>query len=130
MYTIAFDETINFEILKNQAQKDEPIMLAGIVYKDISTSVYKKNGNVTDPERERIVRYFKKVCKSAGTRFPQDLHSNGTNEYAVGWRPKSVGLLYFPMRSVVKEFKVVHGCGIDGAYTPHSKYESFCSFLR
>ena len=32
--------------------------------------------------------------------------SNGTNEYVVGWRPKSVGLLYFPMRSVVKEFKV------------------------
>ena len=83
MYTIAFDETINFEILKNQAQKDEPIMLAGIVYKDISTSVYKKNGNVTDPERERIVRYFKKVCKSAGTRFPQDLHSNGTNDFYV-----------------------------------------------
>lgn len=83
MYTIAFDETINFEILKNQEQRDEPIMLAGIVYKDTSASVYKNNGNVTDPEKERIVRYYKKVCMSAGTRFPQDLHSNGTNEFYV-----------------------------------------------
>lgn len=32
--------------------------------------------------------------------------ANGTNEYVVSWRPGSTGLLYFPMRSVVKTFMI------------------------
>ena len=31
---------------------------------------------------------------------------DGTNEYVVGWRPKSTGWLYLPMRSVVKSFQI------------------------
>ena len=67
MYTIAFDETTNFETLKTGTQKKEPVMLAGIIYNDNSEIVYKKGGKIIDPERERIILYYKAVCKSAGT---------------------------------------------------------------
>ena len=74
MYTIAFDETSNFESLRNVDKKNEPVMIAGVVYNDTSEKRYNKNGKVIDPERERIVRYYKAVCESIHTRFPKDLH--------------------------------------------------------
>ena len=79
MYTIAFDETTNFETLKTGTQKKEPVMLAGIIYNDNSEIGYKKGGKIIDSERERIILYYKAVCESAGTTFPKDLHSNGSN---------------------------------------------------
>ena len=39
MYTIAFDETTNFETLKTGTQKKEPVMLAGIIYNDNSSVI-------------------------------------------------------------------------------------------
>lgn len=91
MYTIAFDETSNFESLRNETQKDEPVMLAGVVYNDTSKTQYKKNGKVIDPERERIVRYYKAVCKSVHTSFPKDLHVNGANSDQVKKTKEEVG---------------------------------------
>ena len=80
MYTIAFDETTNFESLKNEIRNEEPIMIAGILFNDTSVSIYKKNGKTIDPERERIINYYKAVCKEAKTIYPRDLHRNGSNE--------------------------------------------------
>lgn len=78
MYTIAFDETSNFESLR-ETQKDKPVMLAGVVYNDTSKIKYKIDGEDVDPERERIVRYYEAVCKSLNTMFPTDLHVEGKN---------------------------------------------------
>ena len=83
MYTIAFDETTDFEELRsrNRDKREEPAMLAGVIFNDTSRSVYKKDGRITEPERERIVLYYKKVCKAVHTSFPRDLHvtSNKSN---------------------------------------------------
>ena len=93
MYTIAFDETSYFESLRNQIQQDEPVMLAGVVYNDTSKEHYKKGGRDIDPDRERIVRYYKAVCKSVHTRFPDDLHVNvnGANRDQVRRTKEEVG---------------------------------------
>ena len=47
-------------------------------------------------------------------------NANGTNEYVVGWQPKNVGCLYFPMRSVVTAFKVgiERGCRFETVPDP------------
>jgi len=76
MYTIAYDETSNFEVLRTGVHTEEPAMIAGVLFKDTSSTVYKKNNKVTEPERERVIRYYEEVCKKVGTAFPWDLHVN------------------------------------------------------
>ena len=65
MITIALDEYGKFE--KGQSTQ-KPIFIAGILYDN------KGNNSDTKDERKRIEEYFKKVCESAGTNYPVDLH--------------------------------------------------------
>lgn len=65
MITIALDEQGEFEQAKSSR---EPIFIAGILYDDRGDPNDAKN------ERMRLEKYYARVCGSAGTSFPEDLH--------------------------------------------------------
>lgn len=64
MIAVSYDETTGFEGFDRD--KMQPTMIAGVIYQDESD----------DLERKRICAYLKAVCDSAGSVFPEDLHSN------------------------------------------------------
>lgn len=71
MITIALDEFGDFE---NASQTHEPIMIGGLLYDDRDDTYDEKN------ERERIQKYYQRVCEDANTTYPVDIHGNGTNK--------------------------------------------------
>lgn len=87
MITIALDEQGKFEEAKTSR---DPIFIAGILYDD--------KGNVNDAknERMRLESYYAKVCESAGTTYPVDLHyeddgNGGNNNDRVALTKQQVG---------------------------------------
>lgn len=82
MITLAYDETTGFEAIdRDDAQ---PVMIAGVVYKNGNEKKYKGNNNTKiEPERARIVAYLRAVCNTSHADFPRDLHSGNRNENKV-----------------------------------------------
>lgn len=75
MITIALDEYGQFEKAGNNGNK-QLVFIAGLVYDD------KGSQNDTENEKTRLDQFFKKVARSAGCRYPEDLHLNsGCNNY-------------------------------------------------
>lgn len=81
MITITFDEKGSFE---NIHSEQEHVFIAGFLNDDRGIQ------NETSNERERIKRYYKAVCQTAGTIYPVDLHVDHGNSTSVAKTKQTV----------------------------------------
>ncbi len=72
MITIALDEYGQFEKTGNNGNKGKKqlVFIAGLVYDD------KGHQNDAENEKARLDLFFRKVAKSVGCGYPEDLHLN------------------------------------------------------
>lgn len=71
MITIALDEYGSFEKAKNGYK--QPVFIAGLVYDD------NNKGKDAEYEKKRLDQFFRKVARSVGCRYPEDLHRNDSD---------------------------------------------------
>lgn len=78
MLTISLDEQGKFEQSGIDSPKNrEPLLIGGFIFDDMDLP------EECDLEKKRIYYYLKSVCCQTQTRYPQDLHADGTNSDSV-----------------------------------------------